>query len=119
MIFPALGAISSPSTEGLTPCLIEPAELCPEAAGYGLGWEVFAYEDTSIIHHGGSDWGEQAFAYFDTASGDGYVLFVNGGAGRGVIYDVLTWLDPDDPLARYFLALPAVQDWLAGLRATP
>ncbi|MBR9824168.1 MAG: beta-lactamase family protein, partial [Alphaproteobacteria bacterium] len=104
------------NTDEQAPCFIEPAENCPTTTGYSLGWAVYAYEDTTVIHHGGSDWGENAFAYFDTAGQDGYVIFGNGGNSMGAIFTLLEWLDPQDRAASYFLALPPVQASLAQMR---
>jgi len=85
----------------VTECATTPAQACPKAEGWGLGWEVVDYGDRQVVTHGGADWGEVALAYFDTASRDGLIVFLNGrrpGANRAMAA-ALRLLDADSPLA--------------------
>jgi CubicO group peptidase (beta-lactamase class C family) len=82
-------------------CAIATARTCPTAEGWGLGWEVVDYGDRQVVTHGGADWGEVALAYFDPASRDGLIVFLNGrrpGAYRAMAA-ALRLLAPSSPLA--------------------
>lgn len=43
-------------------CTPIPAVPCPQAQGYGLGFNVLRYGDVIILEHGGADWSELAVA---------------------------------------------------------
>lgn len=89
----------------LTGCPL-PAEYCPSAVGFGLGWEVFEYERETVVHHGGSDWGEKTLAVFNPETRSGIVIFTNGANGDKMISEVagLLWADS---LFTKFLAFKA------------
>lgn len=76
--------------------------VCPNAVGYGLGWMTFEFDDATYLQHGGSDFGEIAFAYYHPESASGAVVLVTGGAGHYVPLDVTAILDPGNPLVSYF-----------------
>jgi CubicO group peptidase (beta-lactamase class C family) len=82
-------------------CATTPARACPTAEGWGLGWEVVDYGDRQVVTHGGADWGEVALAYFDTASRDGLIVFLNGRrpAAYRAMAAALRLLHADSPLA--------------------
>lgn len=78
---------------------------CADVYGYGLGWMVYRYGDVDVIKHGGNDRGENALAYISPQTGDGAVIFVNGGNGIRLTVDVLELIDADMPLAAYYRQL--------------
>lgn len=88
-------------------CVLEPASLCPDPHGYGLGWTVFGYEDRTYIQHGGTDFGEHAMVYFVPETRKGVVIFVNGGNGTFVALDILDLLEDSHPIAAHYRALIA------------
>jgi CubicO group peptidase (beta-lactamase class C family) len=68
-------------------------EHCPSSAGIGMGWEVFKYPDATIVLHTGSDWGEQAAAYYIPERRTGAVILTNGAKGNQVWLNVVALLD--------------------------
>lgn len=68
-------------------CPLAP-ENCPVAVGMGLGWEVFEYQNETVIMHGGKDVGETTIGYFVPDRGVGVVIFTNGANGAKVIAKV-------------------------------
>ena len=95
--------LSSTAADPVLACKL-PVAQCPRAQGYGLGWEVFEYEDATIVSHGGGDWSERAMAYFDPATRDGVVLFINGPASTSVeaLIEGLLLLDEDSRIAAMY-----------------
>ena len=81
-------------------CTTIPEHECPEAQGYGLGWEVFDYGGYKLVGHGGSDWSEVALGYFYTRSGDGLVIFLNApnAVALGAMAGAIELLDADSPM---------------------
>ena len=47
-------------------------------AWYGLGWRVFEYSGTKIVHHGGYVRGYRAEMAFAPEKGIGMVILMNG-----------------------------------------
>ena len=103
--------------EGLTPALSEqratiyddqtaqacpegiiPADKCPRATGYGLGWMIYDSGENRFLLHNGKDWGERTMALFEPEKGFGIVIFTSGANGRQVIANVLRLLVDDAPL---------------------
>jgi CubicO group peptidase (beta-lactamase class C family) len=82
--------------------------FCPESFGYGLGWAIFEHEGQRILNHGGNDFAEHAQVYFDTKSGNGMVLFMTGGNVFPHGLEIISTVDPDIPLVRYYSALIAL-----------
>ncbi len=85
--------------DAVVDCSRVPAEACPRAQGYGLGWEVIDYGDHQVIGHGGSDWSEVALGYFYSRSRDGLLLFFNAPnlSAMGAMSEAIEWFDPDSP----------------------
>lgn len=98
-----VSVLSSTADDPVLSCKL-PAPQCPRAQGYGLGWEIFQYEDATIVSHGGGDWSERAMAYFDPATRNGVVLFINGPGSTGVeaLIEGLLLLDEDSRIAAMY-----------------
>jgi CubicO group peptidase (beta-lactamase class C family) len=96
--------ITSHADDPVLGCPFSDTAKCPTNQGYGLGWEIFEFEDAKIVSHGGSDWSERAMAYFDPATGDGIVLFINGPASTSVdaLIDGMRLLDPGSRMAEMY-----------------
>lgn len=96
-------------------CAAVPDEECPEAQGYGLGWEVLDFGDNQLIGHGGSDWSENTLGYFYSRSRDGLIIFFNGPNTHslGAITEAIALLDPDSPMLGHYQTW--YQQELAGL----
>lgn len=86
-----------------------PPEHCPEEIGVGLGWQVFVYEDETVVQHGGADWGEKALGFFIPETGKGVIVFTNGANGFKVIHDIVGVLHDNDAY-QAFLAMQAGRD---------
>lgn len=69
---------SSTAEDEVLACTLPDRTLCPSAQGYGLGWEIFEFEDAKLVSHGGGDWSERSMVYFNPETRDGIVLFING-----------------------------------------
>lgn len=88
-------------------CPVAP-ENCPQSVGMGLGWQVFEYQNDTVIMHGGSDAGEKTLGYFVPERGVGVVIFTNGGNGMKVISEASALLY-DNPQFTAFLDFQAQQ----------
>ena len=86
---------------GCTPTIT----FCPEPFGYGLGWILFGDGEKLTIMHGGNDFAEHAQVWFDAKSGDGMVMFVNGGNAFADGLDIIEAVAPENPMLRYYRAL--------------
>ncbi len=78
-----------------------PVDACPQGLGFGLGWAVSTYPGETIVHHGGSDWGERALAFWTPETRTGVVVFTNGAEGMKVIRDVVALLYPNSPYVAF------------------
>lgn len=96
--------ISLQGGDAVVNCAAVPAEQCPEAQGYGLGWEVLDFGDHQLIGHGGSDWSENTLGYFYTGSRDGLILFFNAPNtfALGAMTEAIALLDPDSPMLGHY-----------------
>lgn len=95
---------TSTAQDPILRCSLADESLCPDAQGYGLGWEMFDFGDRLIASHGGSDWSERAIVYFDVKSRDGIILFLNGPSSRSTdaLIEGMKTLDPGSPIARLY-----------------
>ena len=105
---------TSHADDAVLGCKLDDPARCPNKQGYGLGWEIFEYDDAKIVSHGGSDWSERAMAYFDPATRDGVILFINGPASTNVdaLIEGLRLLDPESKIAEMY------QGWMDAYRAS-
>lgn len=78
---------------------------CPVAYGHGFGWMVYEWDDHTLLKHGGGDAGESALAHYSPDTGDGAVIFVNGGNGIHVVVEVVRLLGAEPELAAYYRQL--------------
>ena len=92
--------VTKPADFQMVDCVMDTDQECPEAQGYGLGWEVLDYGDTKVLSHSGSDWAELTLGYFYSKSKDGLIIFFNGPNSLAVraMYDTLQLMDPDSPM---------------------
>jgi CubicO group peptidase (beta-lactamase class C family) len=74
---------------------------CPDITEFGLGWITYRFGERKILSNSGNDWGEFAIVYIEPATGDGMVIFVNGGNGVPVAMDAMALLDPDSLVAAF------------------
>jgi len=74
---------------------------CPDITEFGLGWISYRFGTRTILSNSGNDWGEFAIVYIEPATGDGMVIFVNGGNGVPVAMDAIALLDPDSLVAAF------------------
>ena len=79
--------------------------FCPNPFGYGLGWILFGDGDQLTVMHGGNDFAEHAQVWFDVKTGDGMVMFINGGNAFADGLDIIEAVAPDNPMLRYYRAL--------------
>jgi CubicO group peptidase (beta-lactamase class C family) len=66
-----------------------PANLCPDALGSGLSWQIFRFKDTTVLMHTGHDPGLFTFAYVSPTARDGAVILTNGENGRKLVLTIL------------------------------
>ncbi|MEE9328794.1 MAG: serine hydrolase domain-containing protein [Parvularculaceae bacterium] len=83
-------------------CGVDAVDPCPEPYGHGIGWFVFGYEDGLVVHHGGNDQSEGAIGYYEPASGDGGVIFVNSPKGVQLWPEIADVVDPEQKLQGVF-----------------
>jgi hypothetical protein len=82
---------------------------CPEGQGYGLGFEVIAFENDRMIGHGGWDWTQLTIAYLFEGSGDGLIIFINAPneTAQRAMPELIELFDPASPY------LPQYRRWAA------
>ncbi|MEM8827697.1 MAG: serine hydrolase, partial [Pseudomonadota bacterium] len=96
--------LSSSDSELGYACIAEGPD-CPDPIGYGAGWGLFGEPDRMVLNHGGNDFGEHAQVYFAPETGDGLVMFMNGGGAFPAGIEVLEMVEPDLLMAKHFRAL--------------
>ncbi|MBA8888299.1 CubicO group peptidase (beta-lactamase class C family) [Dokdonella fugitiva] len=75
-------------------CRAAPSVTCPQRYGFGLGWIVFDYGNTTTVWGGGNDSGENAMVVFSPDTpGDAIIVFVNGGNGVNATLDIIDLID--------------------------
>ncbi len=82
------------------------AQNCPDKLGFTMGWATLVADDRTVFFHGGGDWGEKAFVFFEPDSGFGMVLLTNSANGMKVIHAVVDKLYDNQPFLS-FLAMQA------------
>ena len=104
--------LSSTADDPILACPFEDKTACPRQQGFGLGWEVYQFDDATIVSHGGSDWSERAMAYFDRETNHGIVLFLNGSSENSLeaMIEVLEILDSGSRIAAMY------RGWVAAYR---
>ncbi|TNE63970.1 MAG: class A beta-lactamase-related serine hydrolase [Alphaproteobacteria bacterium] len=77
---------------------------CPDAQGYGLGFNVLKYGDVTLVGHGGYDWAQLTVAYVYEPTGDGLILFLNAPVRRALdaMPDMLAALDANSPFLQEY-----------------
>ncbi len=80
-------------------------EFCPDPFGYGLGWILFGDGEQLTVMHGGNDFAEHAQVWFDAPTGDGMIMFINGGNAFSDGLDIIETVAPNNPMLRYYRAL--------------
>lgn len=85
-------------------CDGEKAKTCPDALGFGLGWEVLHFGDKTLLMHTGQDYGEFTFGYINPADRTGTVLFTNSAVGYRLVLPVLRRFGRDPELVAYLRA---------------
>lgn len=78
---------------------------CPDAAGWGLGWDVVVFGDDRILWHTGADRGEFCFAYVIPRSGEGAVILTNSAVGYKMVIPILEQLGAHEKFLAYLRAL--------------
>jgi CubicO group peptidase (beta-lactamase class C family) len=68
---------------------------CPDSAGFGLGWEVFAIANETYLTHDGSDIGVSTFVYINLTGKTGTVILTNGSNGSKIMLPILDLLGKD------------------------
>ncbi|MGB7192541.1 MAG: serine hydrolase domain-containing protein [Collimonas pratensis] len=77
------------------------AESCPPNAGFGLGWQILAFKDETLLMHTGKDEGVFTFAYLNRTSRDGAVILTNSDNGYKIVLPVLERLNSSPAFLRY------------------
>ncbi len=80
------------------------AASCPAATGFGLGWQVFAFSDETILMHTGKDAGLFTFAYLNKTTGDGAVILTNSDNGGNIAMPILERLGTSAQFVRFLKA---------------
>lgn len=79
-------------------------DVCPDKAGFGLGWQVLHFGSKRFLMHTGSDRGEFTLTYWSPDTREGAVVLTNSNAGAKVIVDALDVLAFDGALLAYLKA---------------
>lgn len=73
-------------------CKSLPAALCPEQAGFALGWEVLVLNGHRYFMHTGADDDAFALAYWNADNRTGTVILTNSNQGYRVVLPILARL---------------------------
>jgi len=79
--------------------------ICPDSYGHGIGWQVFRYDDQTVLKHSGNDAGENAVVYFSPETGNGAVIAVNGANGWFVSTRIMELIGDQPLVAAYYRSL--------------
>lgn len=76
-------------------CKSLPVNICPDEAGFALGWELFVLNGKRYFTHTGSDEDAFAFAYWNRATQTGTVILTNSRQGSHLVLPILELLRAD------------------------
>jgi CubicO group peptidase (beta-lactamase class C family) len=76
-------------------CAGIPAEVCPDRAGFTLGWELFDFGGTLYYLHTGMDEDTFALAYWTPSTRSGTVILTNSPDGYRAVLPVLDAIGAD------------------------
>lgn len=83
------------------------ANLCPDALGSGLSWQILRFGKTTVLMHTGHDPGLYTFAYVVPATRSGAVILTNGENGKMIIPAILRDLNAPEAFATLMQAVSA------------
>lgn len=97
------------SADPLWGCQFADIPTCPEPYGHSIGYFVFGFGERLNIQHGGNDISEAATGYFDQATGDGMIVFVNAPNPQGLLLylKVVELLDEEQKFTAIFNSIIA------------
>lgn len=88
-------------------------QRCPDAQGFGLGYQILDYGDYRVIGHEGGDWHEVTLAYGYDDTLDGVIVFLSGDQESALkaMPQILDRIDPRSPMSdQYRRHLAAMND---------
>ena len=85
-------------------CVGKLSKICPDAVGFGPGWEVTKMHGKTFLMHTGMDEGVFTLGYFDPDARSGVVIFTNSANGPRTILPLLKLLDADPDFIAYLAA---------------
>ncbi len=97
--------LSSLEGDPIWNCVAGPGVTCATHYGHGLGWMVYQFDHKTVVKHGGNDKGENALAIYSPETGNGAVIFVNGGNGVLVSTQILALINDQPEIAAYYRQL--------------
>lgn len=74
---------------------------CADEVGFGLGWEVNRFGDTTILQHGGRDEGVATYVVADITRGTATIVFTNSDNGLNLLLPLLERLGGDARFVAY------------------
>lgn len=74
---------------------------CPQASGFGLGWQVFELGGQTLLMHTGKDSGVSTFGYANLSDGSATVIFTNSDNGMAIVLPVLRQIGADPAFVAY------------------
>lgn len=86
-------------------CPVNADAMCAKQYGHGLGWMVYKFDGKTVVKHGGNDKGENALVIYSPETGNGAVIFVNGGNGVLVSTQILDLTNDQPEIAAYYRQL--------------
>ena len=85
-------------------CVGKMAKICPDAVGFGPGWEVVKTHGKTFLMHTGIDEGVFTLGFFESGSRAGVIIFTNSANGPRVILPLLKMLHADPDFIGYLEA---------------
>lgn len=99
--------------QAIIDCSAPAPRPCPDAQGYGLGFNLLRSGGETVLGHDGADWSELAIAYLSRPSRAGVIIFLNAPNRRAMaaMPELLALLDPASPFLQQY------RRWLAEAEA--
>lgn len=79
--------------------------VCPDSHGHAIGWQVYRYDQHTVLKHSGSDAGENAFVYYSPDAKHGAVILVNGANGWYLMIRILEMIGDEPLIVDYYRGL--------------
>lgn len=82
-------------------CPADKVRNCPDDVGFGLGWEVFKFGESTYLMHTGKDDGVFTLGYINLPEQTATIIFTNSDNGAKIVLPILDRLGKDRVFVEY------------------